>query len=205
MSLAICSCQLSNNETLAIQEDYQESYLERLDRINAIINVSVLDESDFEYKWYRDMVTLPGEEITVSLYVLNSKIHAYNLIENKKLTLTGEQIVDLYSVSNDKIQKEFDEFHYWFLNNGSTKYRSYYNGLSKGYGLYEKVNNKKYLDKDFSKFTLQEEIELEQWIKENPDYELASEEPNYYFLLEILGVENLPEVATECERIYTFY
>lgn len=186
-------------------EEYKVDYIKRLNRINAIINVDSLNENDFKYKWYSDKVTLPDEKTTVSLYVLNSKIHAYNLIENKNIMLTGEQIVELYSFPDEAIQKDFDEFHNWFLNNGATKYRDYYNGLIKGYNLYKNINNKKFAEKDFAEFTLGEEIELEQWVKENPDFKLAVEDADYNYLLKILGVDSLPEVKSTNDQVITFY
>ena len=91
------------------------------------------------------------------------------------------------------------------IKTGSSKYEKYYRGIALGHKSYRDMNGSNFKDKKIKYLTAEESFELEQWIKENPDYELASEEPNYYFLLEILGVENLPEVATGGDRIYTFY
>lgn len=191
-SLFASGCETKKKREEIARAEYIEEYLKELGRMNAIINADVPSEDDYKMKWFRDTVLLPDGETTVSLYEMDSRIYAYNIIENKNLSLTGEQIVSLYSYPDEAIQTEFDSFCNWFSQNGTTKYRSYYDGLIAGCRLYKDQTGEQFADKDFNEFTAQEEFELAQWIKENPDYDLASEDIDYHRLLGYLEVDDLP-------------
>ena len=220
MSLAMCSCQISNNENIETKsEDYTTEFIKKLNRMDVLIDnpkdsSETTNDENQEYKssnWYVDHMILPDNKTIVSMYLVKVKTHLYNLVTEGDLVLNEYDLTDLYLNKSPK-QNEFEDFYNWYLfgtqsdsENGYQKYNYYYKGIAIGYRLYRDINGSNFKDKEIKYLTAEESFELEQWIKENPDYELASEEPNYYFLLEILGVENLPEVATECERIYTFY
>ena len=191
-SLFLSGCATEDTSAEDIRAEYVEDYLKHLKRMNAIVNVDAIPEGYESYNWFRDTVLLPDGETTVSLYAMDSRIYAYNIIENGNLSLTAEQIVSLYSSADEAIQSEFDAFCVWFLQNGGSKYTDYYEGLIEGCCLYEDQTGELFAGKDFNEFTAQEEWELAQWIKENPDYDLAAENIDYHRILGYLEVENLP-------------
>ncbi len=213
LCLALCSCQISNNEKAeTASEDYVAQYIKKLDRMEVIIkNPDTLKPEYKDSSWYQEHMILPDNKTMVSLNEIKLKTHLYNLTTESNLVLNEYDLTDLYLNKSSK-QEKFESFYNWYvfgtemdIKTGSSKYEKYYRGIALGHKSYRDMNGSNFKDKKIKYLTAEESFELEQWIKENPDYELASEEPNYYFLLEILGVENLPEVATEGERIYTFY
>ena len=213
MSLAICSCQLSNNESMeTASEDYTTEFIKKLNRMDVLIDSpNTLDDEFKSDNWYVDHMILPDNDTMVSLYKIKVKTHLYNLVTEGDLVLNEYDLTDLYLNKSPK-QEEFEDFYNWHLygtesdrENGNEKYDNYYKGMATGYRLYRESNGHEFKDKDIFYLTAEDELELEQWIKENPDYDTASEDYCYNSYLKLLGVENLPEVATEGERIYTFY
>ena len=213
MSLAMCSCQLSDNENIETKsEDYTTEFIKKLKRMDVLINnPDAIEEDEKSEKWYADYIILPDNETMVSMYLVKVKTHLYNLVTEGDLVLNEYDLTDLYLNKSPK-QEEFEDFYHWHLygtksdsENGNEKYDNYYKGMATGYRLYRESNGREFKDKDIFYLTAEDELELEQWIKENPDYDTASEDYCYNSYLKLLGVENLPEVATEGERIYTFY
>ncbi len=213
MSLAICSCQLSNNESMeTASEDYTTEFIKKLKRMDVLINnPDAIEEDEKSEKWYADYIILPDNETMVSMYLVKVKTHLYNLVTEGDLVLNEYDLTDLYLNKSPK-QEEFEDFYHWHLygtksdsENGNEKYDNYYKGMATGYRLYRESIGHEFKDKDIWYLTAEENSELEQWIKENPDYDTASEDYEYNFLLDLLGVENLPEVATEGESIYVVY
>ena len=213
MSLAMCSCQISNNENIETKsEDYTTEFIKKLERVSVLINSPEKLQDEYKMRnWYADHMILTDNETMISLYKIKVKTHLYNLATEGDLVLNEYDLTDLYLNKSPK-QEAFEDFYNWYLYgekpgamSGSEIYDIYVEGITTGYILYRESNGHEFKDKDILYLTAEDELELEQWIKENPDYDTASEDYCYNSYLKLLGVENLPEVATEGERIYTFY
>lgn len=193
-------------------EVYEMEYIEKLNKLGVTINMNEIYEDYLDNQWYLDRMELPDKKTIVSLHVLKKKIHVYKLIENKDIVLTYEDVINLYSMDFSKANRdktdEFNNFFNWWRDSvsgqsGSAKYSWYIDGMKVGAEIYEKQNGGRFKGKDMQKLTTEEYFQLEDWVKENPDYDLAKEDYNYNFLLKILDVDDVPDASAANNRVYT--
>lgn len=206
-----CGLKDYKQNNISERESYSMEYLKKLEKIDVIINMNAIYEDYLDNGWYIDRITLDDNETTISLYKLKIKLHLYEIIEDKD-DLSVEDIIKLssmdYANSNPEKNNQFDMLYKWcrYSNDdecGNAKYNFYRYGIRSGFEIYKKKNNKNFKDKELLQLTSEEIFELEDWIKENPDYDLAKEDYNYNFLLKILDVDNVPDASAANNRVYT--
>ena len=165
---------------LCSEEDYPAFYLQRIIKIGVTNYWEWTIGVDETTEKIKTRIVLPDTDITVSLYEVDLRIYAYNMITGTDLGLTAEDVVSLYQTRNDKKEAKLNEFYKWYCyKGGSSKYSVYYNGVKAASRLYESKYGHKYKEKKFDHLTSGECAELAKWIIENPDYTYAQEDSDF--------------------------
>ena len=161
---------------LSSEEDYPVDYLEKLRELDVLINMEKVSDADYTREQIKNRIVLPDTDVTVSLYELDSKIYAYNIITGADLNLTAEDIVSLYRIRNEEKEAELNKLYKWYCyNRGLEKYSVYHEGVKAASYIYESKYRHAYKEKEFDYLTAEECAELAKWVMENPDYDYIKE------------------------------
>ncbi len=170
-------------ESAQSQEEFQTEFVEMLKELD----VFVTPESR-EYLPNSKIVTLEeGVEIYEDELIIN--MHVYEISQSSEVSPpTVEEIENLYTEYNDRIYKQFYPFYNWYTDVGSSVRSTYESALIIANGTYKDKNGHYFFQQtDWRQWTREERFELEEYVKNNPDYnEMDSA---YQVLLKWLGVE----------------
>ena len=89
-----------------------------------------------------------------------------------KYTVTVEELCSLYTEENDEIKAKFRDLMSFYRSGGDKDVFNYVVEIMSAYDKYLEVNNEKFNGKERSFLTIEDCIELEKWILDNPDPKL---------------------------------
>ena len=179
------------------QEEFKVEYIKMLDDMVVIwapdemVITETLDEN----------LTIWSEKLKVQLHVYGWIGEGDGNIPAPEDVPTYDEVIGLYFEYDEVIFAKFQKFYDWYMPHngglgGQGLFLTYRLGMFKAYRLYKKdyghrINNVE----SFNKITYEEYLALEEYIKENPDFDNGSK--NYQKILDWLGVERPADNETE--------
>lgn len=172
--LSIAAHDYKNRSQINRKEEYEMSY-ETYKKlfIASFKRLGVLyDERDSNK---RDDIYFIPKEIN-GLYIYDEYfevwIRVFNLACKPKYTVTVEELCSLYTEENDEIKAKFRDLMSFYRSGGNKDVFNYVVEIMSAYDKYLEVNNEKFNGKERSFLTIEDCIELEKWILDNPDPKL---------------------------------
>ncbi len=169
-------------ESVQTQENFKTEFLKMLKKDDVLVN------PDIDYKIDYKKVSL-GDGVEIFEEDLKMDLHVYDLDWEVIDVPTAEEIESLYNKYDDEIFEKFNEFYEWYrMNGGEVACFDYENAL-----LEASINYRKEYGYEFNQinswndWTVNDFIDLESYVKENPDYSETS--GAYKRLLKWLRVE----------------
>jgi hypothetical protein len=148
-------------------ETYKKLFLARLRRLGVLYN-----ERD---SIKRDSILFKTEEI-YGLIIYDEYfeiwIRVFNLVCKPKYTVTVEELCSLYTEENDEIKAKFSDIMSLYGSGGKKDVFNYIFEIRRAYDKYLEVNNEKFNGVERSFITIDDSVELEKWILDNPDPKL---------------------------------
>ncbi len=169
-------------ESAQKQEEFQTKFVEMLKEID----VFVTPESR-EYLPNSKIVKLDeGIEMYEDELIIN--MHVYEISHSSEISLpTAEEIESLYTEYDNEIYQRFEPFYNWYTDVGSWVRDTYEKGMIAANITYKHENGDLCTKTDYFEWTKEERFELEDFVKNNPDYNET--DSAYQVLLKWLGVE----------------
>ena len=170
-------------ESAQTQEEFRAEFVEMLKELDVYVY-----PEDTEYLTASKIVNL-GDGVEIFEDDLMVALHVYELSYKPDVAPpSAEEIENLYTEYNDRIYKKFHRFYVWYSRIGSGTCSLYNRALMIADIIYKDIYGHEITEnKKWSKVTKDEKYKLEEFVKENPDYNETDD--NYKLLLKWLGLE----------------
>jgi hypothetical protein len=148
-------------------ETYKKLFLARLKRLGVLY-----DERDSNKR--DDIYFIPKEinGLKICDEYFEIWIRVFNLVCKPKYTVTVEELCSLYTEENDEIKAKFSDIMSLYGSGGKKDVFNYIFEIRRAYDKYLEVNNEKFNGVERSFITIDDSVELEKWILDNPDPKL---------------------------------
>ena len=141
-------------------------------------------ESEFE----NNEIVKVAEGVVIYDKHLKRDLHVYALDYGDTFIPTAEEVEGLYNKYDQDIYKRFYQFFDWYRNNGGAACDAYVNAMLQVDFSYTDKHGSHFKNiESWSDYTVEDLIDLESYVKENPDY--SNTDITYQRLLKWLGVE----------------
>ena len=148
-------------------EAYKRVFVERLRRLGILYVESDSIKRD-------DIYFIPKEinGLKICDEYFEVWIRVFNLACKPKYTVTVEELCSLYTEENDEIKAKFSDLTSFYGSGGQKDVFNYIIEIRRAYDKYLEVNNEKFNGVERSFITIDDSVELEKWILDNPDPKL---------------------------------
>ena len=160
-------------------------YIEMLDYMLLYV------DPDFDYEDTKPYRTKLDEGVEIFEEDLETLLHVYAMDKKLKDPPTAEAVKSLYYQYDEDIYQKFYVFYRWYCHYDLYIHVDYRNAIHIGTSQYLRQHGESLIKKEWSHYTLEDFMRIEEYIKENPDFSQTSN--NYRRLLKWLGVERPAE------------
>lgn len=151
-------------------EEYRTGLLQKMKVMGVTIDASDSGPTENDPR-YTSAVKLDGTDQMISVDALQNLIYAYEVVNEKQIESSAEDMAALYDEENETVEEDFDRLYRWMADTRRYLTAWDYSIFCEGvYELYRETEGSAYAGRDFSQLTAEEKYQLALWGLEKDHY-----------------------------------